>query len=116
MKAQVSAINKEEAIEKECITITLMSQLEDTIYLQQQRSAGQDVCGGWADTEHSGCWASTKRRVIKVRHGHGKYSAARYLLDISRILCAGVRLTVSCLTLLSPPRFQLVPAISAEFC
>ena len=116
MKAQVSAINKEEAIENECITITLMSQLENSIYLQQQRSAGQDVCGGWADTEYSGCWASHPRRVIKVRHGHGKYAAARYLLDISRILCAGVRLTVSCLTLLSPPRFQLVSAISAEFC
>ena len=118
MKERVSAINKEEAIEKvtSLVNTNVMSQLEDTIYLQQQRSAGQDVCGGWADTEHSGCWASHPRRVIKVRHGHGKYAAARYLLVISRILCAGVRLTVSCLTLLSPPRFQLVSAISAEFC
>ena len=57
MKAQVSAINKEKALEKVPslnIVDTDVHRCHDwktvDIYLQQQRSAGQDVCGGWADT------------------------------------------------------------------
>ena len=90
MKAQVSAINKEKALEKvpslNIVYIkrcTLLSRLENSRYLFTAAEVGRPGCVRWLGRYcYSGYWASTllsphPRHVTKVRHRQGgKYAAA----------------------------------------